>query len=363
MHYLTLLALGLCSVAACAQNDSVKSIDEQSVKQASSEINQVIEADDSWSITDLRLRDYTLYWDNDGTLPRIGNDTDRFYTNGAGIELSFNPHLSEDLASRLAPSDKWTDPRFGVGLAIKQLVFTGRDITDPAPSISDHPYSGYLYLAFSFQRADEKKRDHFELDVGVVGERSQAEMIQRFIHNVFPDQDTPQGWGGQLANEMAINFNFERAWKSEPGEIEGVEFDMIPSAGFELGNVSTRAKGRITLRVGKELPDDFGPASLLGNKDHTVNASDWGSGDWSFYLYSTLGMDAVAHDIFLDGNTFATSRSVDSEPFVAMAMIGVVARYQSFYFGWSQTYQSEKYETQPSGQAWGTMMLGCSVDF
>ncbi len=365
MQRVLFLALSLCSGVVLAQRGSDGLADDSALGaiEAVEAIIGLSDSSDSWVPTDLQLRDLTLYWDNDGTLPRIGQDTDRFYTNGVGIEISMTPSFSDELASRLAPPDQWTAPRFGLGLAVKQLIFTSSDITDPNPPMDDHPYSGYLYFAFSFQRADAEKRDHFELDLGVVGERSQAEMIQKFIHNAFPNQDDPQGWATQTANELAINFTYERTWKTRRAQASGVEFEMLPALGFDLGNISTRAKGRITLRLGHNLPDDFGPASLLGIKDHTVIANDWGEGDFSFYIYTTLGMDVVARDLFLDGNTFATSRTVDSEPFVAQASVGIITRYKSLYFGWSQTYQTENFESQPSGQAWGSIVLGCSYTF
>ena len=40
-----------------------------------------------------RLSSVTLFWDNDGTLPNLVEDTDRFYTNKQGLEvgLAFTP--------------------------------------------------------------------------------------------------------------------------------------------------------------------------------------------------------------------------------------------------------------------------------
>ena len=358
MRYVTTLVCCLFLSQAVAHSET------HDLNQTDSgEIQKLADTSESWSLKDLRARDLTAYWDNDGTLPKVGADSDRFYTNGAGFELSLDLNLPKGLQEKLAPPSSWNDPRFGAGIAIKQLIFTGETIIDPNPPLDDHPYAGYLYFAFSFQRADETKHDHFELDLGVVGERAQGEMIQKWIHNTFPDQDDPQGWGNQLANELAINFDFERTWKTRKGEIFGAEFEMLPAIGFELGNVSVKAKGRVTLRVGMNLPEDFGPASFLGHKDHTVGATDWGKGDFSFYAYATLGVDAVARDIFLDGNTFASSRSVDSKPLVAQTTVGLMARYKSFYAGWSQSYQTEQYETQPGGQAWGTILFGCSFDY
>lgn len=356
MRYIFLLPVLLIQSQSLAQDQTQSDADPAS-------LSLLEEMDNSWSIKDLRFRESTLYWDNDGTVPNLVDDTDRFYTNGTGIEISLDPNFSDELAEKLAPSGDWNDPRFGVGLGLKQMIFTGVDITDPNPATDDHPYGGYLYFAFSLQRADDQKHDHFELDLGVVGERSQAEAVQRWVHEVFPGEDEPQGWSTQHANELAINFTYERTWKTAPGNIAGVEFEMLPAIGIDLGNVHTRARGRVTLRAGKHLPKDFGPATLLGHKDHTLDLSQWHESNWSFYGYTTLGVDAVAWNIFLDGNTFATSRSTDTEALVAQATVGVAGRYKAFYLGWSQTFQSETFESQPDGQTWGSITLGCSFEF
>ncbi|PCI08707.1 hypothetical protein COB72_07760 [bacterium] len=362
MHTLSLLAVSLCCAVAWAQSDPADTLPADPIDEQSQ--GEIFNADASrWSLKDIARRDITVYWENDGTVPNLVSNTDRFYTNGFGVELSFDPGFSDELKAKLAPAGEWTDPRFGFGLSIKQRIFTGVDITDPAPAVGDHPYSGYLYFGFSFQRADAKKHDHFELDLGVVGERSQAEAVQRFVHNLFPDQDTPQGWSSQHANELTINFSYDRTWKSEPGTIAGVEFEMLPSVGFDLGNVSTRARSRLTFRAGYNIPDDFGPASLLGFKDHTISRFSQGDPECSIYAYFTLGVDAVAHSIFLEGNTFATSRSVDSEPLLAQAKFGVAARYKAFYLGWSQSFETESYESQPDAQTWGSLVVGCSFGY
>lgn len=322
---------------------------------------------ETWSLGSMSLRDFTLHWENDGTQVNFIDDTDRFYTNGAGIELSFDPAFTPDIRDRLAPAGEWDTPRFGVGVAIKQRIYTGIDISDPNPPADDHPYAGYLYLAFSLQRADKTKHDHFGLDIGLVGPGSGGETVQNFIHDVFPDEIDPQGWDFQLDNEPTINFNFERTWKTQRASVGGVEMEMLPAAGFDLGTVSIKARAKMTLRAGMNLPSDFGPATFLGHKDHTVHGAApstfAGEGDWSFYLYTSAQVEAVAHDIFLDGNVFETSRSTDSEDFVALATVGAVVRYKSCYFGWAQNFQTETFETQTNGQTFGSIVLGASFNY
>lgn len=317
------------------------------------------------------FRDLTLYWDNDGTLPNLIDDTDRYYTNANGIELSFDPHISPALASRLAISDE-PDQRFGVGIAVKQRIYTPASILSTNPPARDHPYAGHLALALSFQRADDHTHDHFGLDLGVVGHASGAETTQKWIHNTFPDEDDPLGWETQLPTEPTINFAYTRTWKSKPVELWGVgglEMEMLPSVGFDLGTVLIDARSSMTLRIGKNLPTDFGPASLLGHKDHTVRTSqsrtrpDATEPNWSLYAYTRLGVDAIARDMFLDGNAFAGSRSAQREPLVATFTFGLVAQYESFYLGWSQNIQTERFDLQPDSQSWGSIVFGCSFEW
>jgi len=352
----SILTLG--TLPAYAQSD------DQATSQEAAKI--IEQGDDSWTgIFDLSkytFRDLTLYWDNDGTLPNFIDDTDRYYSNGNGIELSFDPHLTPALASRLAISDQ-DNQRFGAGIAIKQRIYTPQSILSPNPPARDHPYAGHLALAFSFQRADDNTHDHFGLDLGLTGHSSGAEGVQNWIHNTFPDEDNPVGWDTQLPTEPTFNIAYTRTWKTEPANISGLEIEMLPALGFDLGTVSIAARSSMTLRIGKNLPTDFGPASLLGHKDHTVRVSQSSDSKWSIYVYTRLGVDAIARDLFIDGTAFAGSRSAMREPLVATFFFGFIVRYESFYLGWTQNTQTDRFDLQPDSQTWGSIVLGCSFDW
>ncbi|RMH31499.1 MAG: lipid A deacylase LpxR family protein [Planctomycetota bacterium] len=302
----------------------------------------------------------TIYWDNDGTYPNLFSNTDRYYTSGQGIEVGF-AFDGAGIADRLAPG--WEEPRFGVGLSLEQHIYTSEYITQVNPPLNDHPYGGWLSLNLAFQRADATRHDHFELGLGLTGQWSGAEAVQKFIHSVVPDQEDPEGWGTQQASELAVNFTYRRTWRTEKGRVFGAEFDMLPTVGFDLGNVFIRARGGAMVRVGMVLPDDFGPASLLGFKDHTAGAFADPCRDWSLYGYLSVNADAVARNMFLDGNTFADSRSTDREDLVGRLTVGVVARWKSAYLGWAQTWETKTFEAQPNGQTYGSVVLGCQWRF
>ncbi len=347
--------LGLCPTAAIARPagdappERVIAAEPQPIARALADASRY------------RLQSVTVYWDNDGTYPNIIDDTDRYYTSGQGVELGFSFDASDGLSGRLAPG--WQNARFGAGLSIEQQIYTATDISLADPPADDHPYGGWLSLNIAFQRADNTRHDHFELGVGVIGEWSGGRWVQDLIHDNIPDEIDPAGWGTQLANELAINAVYQRTWRTEKGEIGGVEFDMLPAARADLGNVFVRARGQATVRLGMHLPESFGPASLLGFKDHTAGSFADPEQDWSVYGYVTVSADAVARNIFLDGNTFATSRSTEREDFIARGTVGIVARYKCVEFGWSQTFETESFENQPDGQSFGSFAVNCQWRF
>lgn len=306
-------------------------------------------------------RSLTLHWDNDGTVPKVISDSDRHYTNGVKIDLALNPSASfaagvREFADRLDPMP---DADVAAGLVIAQHIYTAFDIRLAAPPPGSRPYAGYLYVGGYIQRASDSVHDHLELNVGVVGEWSGAEATQKFVHAVFPNQNEPQGWGTQLANELAINLRYQRSWRFQKAQIGRLELDGIPRLGFDLGNVFVRANADLTLRLGFNLPDDFGPPRLL---DYTDATGSWG-GDWGVYGYVRGGARAVAHNIFLDGNTFASSRSVDKRPVVAELTVGLAGRYKFFEAGWSVTWLSEEFDTQGNGDSYGSLYAQLSFPF
>lgn len=307
-------------------------------------------------------RDLTLYWDNDGTVPNLIDDTDRYYTNAIKIELSFDPNLPAPLADRLTP-DTWSDTRFGIALALEQHIYTPNDLRRQNPPARDHPYAGYLALSLTLQRAEQHTHDSLELVLGIVGPAAAGETIQKWIHNTFPEEIFPLGWDNQLPNEPTINLNFTRTWRSDKADIAGLHLDLLPQLGADLGTVRIAARSRMTARLGYNLPDTFGPPSILTQSDHTTAriASLPDDKPFSLYLYTSLAVDLVARDIFIDGTAFASSRSAKREPLVATLSVGLVAQYKSLYLGWTQHIQSERFERQPDQHHFGSLVFGLAI--
>ena len=306
-----------------------------------------------------------LYWENDGTYADPFDETDHHYTNGAKIELTFDPAFDADTREFLAPSDRWPDAKLAFGVLVAQHIYTASSIELKDPPADDRPYAGWLYTGVYLQRRSGNVHDHLELDVGVVGSWSLGEDAQRFIHAAVSNQVEPQGWSHQLANELAINVRLQRSWRTErahlfgDGGAGGLEMEGIGRLGADLGNVFIRANSDVTLRLGMHLPDDFGPPRMLDYRDATGTWSP--DHTWGLYGYGRMGLRAVAHNIFLDGNTFADSRSTDPERLVGELEVGLRGAFElaggMLEVGYAWTYSTPEYRAQSTGDTIGAWTL------
>jgi hypothetical protein len=283
---------------------------------------------------------FTAYFEND-----IVTGTDRHYTNG--LKLSW---LSADLVEWARPG--WrrvlvdalpfvnrSDGQKNLGFAFGQNIYTPRDIAAPDPDRADRPYAGWTYFELAFVSKTPAISDTVALQAGLVGPHSLAEDTQRIVHG-WSGSPRPMGWAHQLRDEVGINVIYERRWRLYARAlVETLGVDLIPHAGLSLGNVQTYANAGGTLRFGFNLPSDFGvqlarAGSVGGSPADDLDPRVAPDRNFSVFAFGAADGRAVARDLFLDGNTFRASRSVDKRPFVADlgAGLGLIAgRWQLTY--------------------------------
>ena len=136
------------------------------------------------------------------------------------------------------------------------------------------------------------------------------------------------GWDTQLKDEPALLLTYERSWRYRVDDLPfGLVMFATPHLGAAVGNVFVYVNAGATLTLGWNLGDDYGPPR--------IQPSTPGSGYFEqkdgVGLYAFAGVDAraVARNIFLDGNTWADSRSVDKNTFVGDAQVGLALTFQS----------------------------------
>ena len=167
-----------------------------------------------------------------------------------------------------------------------------------------------------------------------------------------------------MKDEPGVNLTFERAWRSpllSTPRIIGLSTDFIPYGTLALGNVSTYAGVGATFRIGMSLPDDFGPTGIYPND----GGSDWfessspGSFDW--YLFAGGNVRAVGRNIFLDGNTFQDSLSVDKKPVVADLKVGAVAVFWDTRVSLTNVYRTKEFYGQKKVDQFGSLAVTFSL--
>jgi len=284
-------------------------------------------------------------------------NTDRHYTNG--IRLSWRPagpapSWAETVADALPIFPEERD--LGLTWSVGQSMFTPDDISISPPDPDNRPYAGWLYGSLTLVSESRHYLDALQLSLGVVGPAALAEEAQTFVHEITGSQD-PKGWDFQLDNEPGLILSYERRFRQLGyWQFAGMEADVQPYIGGAVGNIVTQAYAGGIVRIGQNMPGDYGPPRIrLGAPSADVfNPSD------GFGWYAFLGTEgrAVARNIFLDGNTFRDNTpSVDRKPLVADVVGGVAVTYGNLRFAYSHVLRSEEFDGQDDPDSFGSISL------
>lgn len=304
---------------------------------------------------------FSIQYEND-----VLAGTDRHYTNG--VRLTYvSPKLRDQIPFArealqwLYPFDPGADARVGVSLG--QSMFTPNDIEVEELIPDDRPYAGWLYAGFFLNVEGEQDLlgtdfdvlDTLEVDLGVVGPASLAEDTQKFVHEIL-DVTDPQGWDNQLENEPGILLILERKLRTPALELGPFEADAIPSAGISLGNIETSANLGGMVRIGQGLQVDYGPPMIRPN---LAGRAFFERVQRPFNWYVFAGADGrfVVRDIFLDGNTFRDSHSVDKKNLVGAVEAGVAAVYHGVRLTFSYVLRTREFDGQNSPDRFGAVSL------
>jgi hypothetical protein len=308
---------------------------------------------------------------------QIDNDifanTDRDYSNG--LRLTW---VSPDLATTKADSrlPGWLyslskmSPFIRPGSQKRISIFFGQNIYTPADIErsglieDDRPYAGLAYAGVGVHSRDIRTMDTVEFELGIVGPHSFAEQAQKFIHGLFNFKH-PNGWDHQLHDELALEALFEHKWKLlHSGARRGFGYDLLPQLGVGLGNVYIGSGAGIEARCGLNLPDDFGTfhfgtnnrsgiAPAAGKQETPLSPQN------RFGIHFLLGVtgEAVLRDIFLDGNNFGRSHSVEKKNLIADAVAGLTMTSGRFRISYKYIYNTKRFTGQKRQQVYGQINL------
>jgi hypothetical protein len=264
---------------------------------------------------------------------------------------------------------KFRNPATGRNLVatIGQEIYTPGDPARKDLIRGDRPYAGWLYLGLGYNerrgnRADKTDSlDSIELRLGMIGPASLARESQNLIHDLrsFPRF---QGWDNQLRNEPGLQAIWEHKAKRKIGDANSA--DVIGHAGASVGNVATYLNAGVELRLGVDLPQDFGSSPLRPAGNNT-SPGTWAGADrkaWRAHFFAALDARAVARDIFLDGNTFVHSHRVHKRPLVADFAVGVAAFAHGWKFAFARVFRSSEFDGQDSRHSYGSFTVSHAFD-
>lgn len=298
--------------------------------------------------------------DSHGTLSIIfENDifdhTDQHYTNGVGVVWVPAQKEQPEWVYALIDLVPWMPKqgRIGHGYMFGQSMYTPDDIQLTDPPLNERPYAGWLYGTVGVGVETSQELDVLTFTLGLVGPASMADKTQKFVHELVGSGE-PMGWGTQLGNELGVVAMYQHSWReAATTPLLGFEMDLTPYFGGALGNVYTYADGGLTVRWGRHLPHDYGPPR--------IQPSTFGSGVFTpsdrfgWYLFAGVEARAVARNIFLDGNTFRNSRSVDKETVVGDMQLGAVLSWKTMRLGYTYVMRSREYSGQPKNDRFGAI--------
>ncbi len=299
-------------------------------------------------------RTFSINWEDD-----IWNGTDANYTNGIRFSVAGRqddvPDWLEDTADVMPFFDASGSKRWQ--FAFGQNMYTPKNYELTTPQPNDRPYAGWLYGSAGLTSDTGRTLDNFNITLGIVGPSSLAEQVQETVHDAIGSPH-PMGWQYQLHDEPGVIVSYERKWRNlwqvNPG---GYGFDVTPSAGGAVGNILTQASVGSVVRFGKNLPTDYGPPlinSVLTGTDYFVaNKND----DLGWYIFAGVQGDAVARNIFLDGNTFRDSARVNKEDFVGDLQGGVAVTYHGVRYAYTEVVRSKEFKTQDDGDSYGALTV------
>jgi len=315
---------------------------------------------------------------------RLENDlfanTDRFYTNG--IKLSWiSPDMDYfrdlDWLKKKTDFRKWTnrlidllpfsnnpDMQRNIALSVGQKMFTPGDISRHDLINGDRPYAGWLYGSVAFHNKNDRVLNTIEIQAGLIGDWSLARQTQDFIHGLR-GIDKAQGWDNQLNNEFGFALIYDRKERL----IRRTDFsgqwgmDLISYYGGAAGTVLTHVDAGAELRLGWNLPTDFGSALIRPAGDTNAPADtmdpryDPSGKTFSFHVFAAATGRLVLRDIFLDGNTFSRSHSVSRELLVGDFVIGASLVYRKVKFSYAQVLRTKEFKAQQSGHNFGSISI------
>ncbi len=302
-----------------------------------------------------KRRFLTLSIENDS----LGRGTDRHYTSGVRLTyLNVNtqvPDFIKEISGHI-PTFR-INPTTSIAYSVGQNLYTPDDLSRREQASDDRPWAGWLYASAGLSTITRNHVDELELTLGMVGPAALGKGTQKFVHNLI-DSPNPKGWDNQLRNEPGVIISWLRRWPYAAGfEAGSLRGGIEPNINLTLGNIYSYAGTGLTFRLGPQtiLFQDHPPRvrpAMPGSGYYDIPPSGLG-----WYLFAGIDGRAVGRNIFLDGNTFRNSHSIDKKYFVMDANAGIALTLGQARMSYSAIYRTKEFRGQNRNDLFGSVSL------
>lgn len=330
----------------------------------------------------LKLRGLTLRAENDSFAK-----TDRNYSQGLALgaqsynikkrlydeclplPLRVHVQLFDFLTPKFWMSEQVVLNSNSVAVKAGQSVYTPRDLKREDLITDDRPYAGLLYGGIAVHRryiasgSALEVLDSREITAGVVGPLAYAKEFQDTAHDITRDERA-RGWTNQLKNEPALQLAWDKKFKVDRGLVDvvpGLAADLIPAIGVRIGNIETSANAGFEVRIGWDLPNNFGSLPLRPGSESLSPQSEFKSSRLGFHFFTLVDLKFVGYSFAVDGNLFSNYHRVTREPAVATAALGfnlpVAMRGYAYNLAIMHVYQTSDFKEQGAKQAYRSIAL------
>ena len=309
-----------------------------------------------------------VYFEND-----LFYNTDKYYTNAVQIRaispplrsLADNKIFGDSVDGLMKQAEQMQDKtlQYNVSIGFGQQIYTPKNTDSRELQKKDRPYAGYMYGLVALHAKRQHMMDTAELALGMVGPSALGETAQNGVHRVR-DLPLANGWKHQLRDEPTLMATWTRNYRLNTDAVNtGWAWDVLPYHSLTAGNVLTQAALGTELRWGWNLPGSFATSQIRPGSGIDAPTSGLlspkvaGAPTWGWYMFGGSEGKAVAHNIFLDGNTWKNSHSIDKRPLVGDLNLGMAVIYESMRFSYNHVYRTKEFYGQGNGQNFGSMTM------
>ena len=272
----------------------------------------------------------------------ISTTQDEYYTNGLVFSYQFLPkNIPDKLVKRIYT------------LQVGQYIYTPfkANVLDIADQ--DRPFAGYLFTNFevaNFYKSQSFFKINYQL--GVLGPSSQAENLQKLIHNTFGLGDV-NGWEFQIKDQIGVNINVMYLRNLHYFMNNSIDFNVFGQAkiGTIFNEISMGFVSRIGFKRLKEVSNTILFNSNIGSSQPLTK---------EFYFYIQPQLTYIVSDATLEGSIFSDNSPLtfDPEPLNGSLQFGLKYETERFNLGYGITYQTQSVDNdRNTTHAFGTITV------